>query len=364
MENMNEADLWPYAGTGRTLSERKAQYEPDHPITMPDARDTELSESADKYVADAELRAAVNVALILGQPLLITGEPGTGKTQLAWSIAYELELPYGKVKDATAKDSRTDQAKRNRPLVFHTKTTSTARDLFYHYDALQHFQDVQLRRQKEVKEYITFEALGTAILLSDSPRKSREYLPEELHFEKSVRSVVLIDEIDKAPRDLPNDILNEIDEMEFEVKQLDAGFKASKDMRPIIILTSNSEKNLPDAFLRRCVFHHISFPEELTSLKKIVDQRLKARYLTEQMRINAIEHFQRIRALKASLQKAPATAELLTWLRVLEDWQLDVSLKENQQAIIESYAALAKNADDRVTIIKELWSQSPPSSED
>src|SRR5262249_13584621 len=144
------------------------------------------------YIAEDGLRDAVNVALALGQPLLLTGEPGTGKTQLASSLAYELELPG--------------------PLVFNTKTTSSARDLFYRYDSLSHFRDVQFKEKDPIVDhYITYEALGQAILLSLQPNEVKDLLPEKLQGLGPTRSVVLIDEIDKAPRDLPNDVLIEIE---------------------------------------------------------------------------------------------------------------------------------------------------------
>ncbi|NIM17308.1 MAG: AAA family ATPase, partial [Candidatus Aminicenantes bacterium] len=152
------------------------------------------------YIAGEGLRNAVNVALALGQPLLITGEPGTGKTQLADSIAWELGLPV---------------------MEFHTKTTSAAVDLFYQYDALRRFQDAQVpeKKQLNIDDYITYQALGNAILLTMPPAEANKYLPEELQGIGPTRSVVLIDEIDKAPRDLPNDVLDEIEKMRFTVKE-------------------------------------------------------------------------------------------------------------------------------------------------
>src|SRR5262249_35311543 len=140
------------------------------------------------YLADSGLRDALNVALALGQPLLVTGEPGTGKTQFAASAAHELGLLP--------------------PLTFHTKTTSIATDLFYKYDALRHFHDSQFRKETvHTENYIAYEALGLAILLSMPSPDADAYLPERLRDRGPLRSVVLIDEIDKAPRDLPNDVL-------------------------------------------------------------------------------------------------------------------------------------------------------------
>ncbi|MFN9290909.1 MAG: AAA family ATPase, partial [Planctomyces sp.] len=217
--------------------------------------------SGSAYLADQGLRDAVNVALTLGDPLLLTGEAGCGKTQLAASIAYEFDL--------------------GPPLVFNAKSTSGARDLFYRYDSLRHFHDIQVRGTRELKsvdirrlrpvasktsterraerpkpvnvlDYIDFQALGLAVLLSKPPEEVAAYLKPRDRDRGPRRSVVLIDEIDKAPRDLPNDLLNEIEEMEFTVPEIGKRFQAEAGYRPIVIITSNTQKNLPEAFLRRC----------------------------------------------------------------------------------------------------------------
>jgi len=280
------------------------------------------------YIAEKGLRDAVNVALALGQPLLVTGEPGTGKTQLAYSLAYELDL--------------------SAPLVFQTKTTSTAKDLFYRYDALGHFHDAQFRKEDSaIENYIAYEALGLAILLSLNPAEANPHLPEPRRDNGPVRSVVLIDEIDKAPRDLPNDVLNEIENMSFMVKETGKTFSADQSYRPILVLTSNSEKNLPDAFLRRCVFYHISFPDG-ERLKEIVQSRLRfSSDFTPQMLDHAIHHFEEIREM--ALKKKPATAEFLAWTQILEKMQLDVAnLKPGEaEALAFSYSILAKSKEDK-----------------
>jgi len=280
------------------------------------------------YLADSGLRDAVNVSLSLGQPLLLTGEPGTGKTQLAASIAHEFGLP--------------------RPLVFNVKTTSTAKDLFYQYDAIRHFQDSHFGgKALRVDDYISFEAFGLAILLAKDPIQVDEFLRPEHRGRGPTRAVVLIDEIDKAPRDLPNDLLNEIEAMSFTVKETRRTFTADPRYHPIVVLTSNSEKNLPDAFLRRCVFYHIPFPDE-QQLRRIIERRLPPTSLFTPLMIeNAIKEFLRIRRT-FDLKKLPATAELLGWVRILADLQIDLENPKPGQieSVIMSYSVLAKTKED------------------
>ncbi|MBF0452511.1 MAG: MoxR family ATPase [Candidatus Magnetomorum sp.] len=264
------------------------------------------------YLASPGLKHAVNVALTLGQPLLVTGEPGTGKTQLASSIAYEFShLPDREI-----------------PLFkFHVKSTSVAQDLFYQYDAIRRFQDSHdTNKTIDPKKYIDFKALGLAILLTLPPEKANEYLPQQYHkYQKDgrpTRSVILLDEIDKAPRDLPNDILVEIENMAFSVKEIEREdpFEADKTYRPIVVITSNSEKNLPDAFLRRCVYYHIPFPDP-ESLKRMIKSRFQdypemKTLLTDDF-IDAVNaHFKDIRT-RLDLKKPPATAELLAWFSII-----------------------------------------------
>ncbi|MGD2091127.1 MAG: MoxR family ATPase [Candidatus Aminicenantes bacterium] len=324
---MKELNLELYRGNGVPIDERNQVlpgYEPikdfDHPKN---------------YIAGSGLRQAVNVALALGQPLLVTGEPGSGKTQLAASIAYELNLPL---------------------LKFYTKTTSTAVDLFYRYDALRRFQDAHMSEKKplNIDDYIEYRALGQAILLTNQPGEVKDYLPENLLEKMPTRSVVLIDEIDKAPRDLPNDVLNEVEKLQFEVKETGKTFSAAERLRPILVLTSNSEKNLPDAFLRRCIFYHIPFPSQ-EQLIEIVEKRFAPyREFTTQHIDAAVEVFLKIRSV--DLKKRPATAEFLGWLQVLQALSLepaDIKTGKNE-ALALSLSILAKSREDLDTLKKFL----------
>jgi len=293
-----------YKGDGSTLEARQQ--------AVPSFQAPARLENPEGYVASPALRDAVNVAIALGQPLLLTGEPGTGKTRLAHSIAYEIGLA--------------------KPYVFYTKTSSVARDLFYTYDSLGHFHDVQLKEKPglSAKDYISYQALGQAII--DSPTQ---------------RAVVLIDEIDKAPRDLPNDILNELEEMSFTVRETGESFEATPAHRPILVFTSNSEKNLPDAFLRRVVYYHIPFPDRDT-LEQIVRKRLSISPEFEQnMLADAITHFMDIRA-NQGLRKPPATAELLAWIHILDREGINVKgdVSSQVEKIAMSYSLLAKNQED------------------
>ena len=265
------------------------------------------------YTPSEQLRDAVNVALVLGQPLLITGEPGTGKTQLAYHIAHFFGL--------------------GAPLVFTAQTTSLAKDLFYTYDALGHFQYNQNHKAAlstaEIEEqFIHYNALGNAI-------------------KQNKRMVVLIDEIDKAPRDLPNDILFAIENLTFRVNEINQSFQADDRYRPIIVITSNSEKNLPDAFMRRVVYHHITFPGP-GDLLHILSQKTDDIPLTDLQRL--IDHFFNIRNL--SLRKPPSTAELIYWVLLLQKVNFPIgkinkvlSLQE-RNLLLSTYAVLAKNKED------------------
>ncbi|KPA17453.1 ATPase AAA [Candidatus Magnetomorum sp. HK-1] len=292
------------------------------------------------YIAEQGLCDAINVALALGQPLIVTGEPGTGKTVLASSIAHEYSLPD--------------------PLEFHTKTTSTAKDLFYQYDALRRFQDSQISKKTlNTEDYLTFQPLGISILLTNPSSHYDKYLPEKYqNIKRPTRTVILIDEIDKAPRDLPNDVLIEIERMQFTIQETGKTIIADRKYRPIIVLTSNSEKNLPDAFLRRCIFYHIPFPSQ-DQLFDIVKNRFKDdsslshKYSDKSIKA-AISHFEDIR--KLNLKKKPATAEFLAWLSMLNI--LGLNPEQLTQKIASSYTVLAKTQEDLDTMIRFLKSNS------
>jgi MoxR-like ATPase len=308
---------------------------------------TQISYQPDptKYLLSEELKNAVKVAITLGQPLLVTGEPGTGKTQLAYKVAYDL--------------SRDNPNFYEKPFVFNTKTTSTATDLFYLYDAIRHFHDANIRKTTgekipNVSNYIKLQALGKAIALSNEKEIERnEFIQTSAAGPKS--SVVLIDEIDKAPRDFPNDILDEIEKFQFEIKEAE-NYKITKgeSQRIIVIMTSNSEKNLPDAFLRRCVFYHIPFPGK-EELFKIVQSHLgeDSEYAKDD---ELIKHFQKIREILT--KKKPATAELIAWLRILElknfilDGKVDFDnlTTEQKKILMISYLVLAKTKEDLETL--------------
>jgi MoxR-like ATPase len=305
-----------------------------------------LNNKASDYVADANLVKAVEIAIALGKPLLVSGEPGTGKTQLAHFVASQLHV---QTKDDTFPFLE-------KPLVFNTKSTSVASDLFYYYDAVSHFRNKNDLVPTE--QFIELCAMGQAIALTHGRRspdldgikrlKEFEKLEETPH-----SSVVLIDEIDKAPRDFPNDLLNEMEHNEFYIKELNQVVRQRKNgARMVCILTSNSEKNLPNAFLRRCVFYHIPFPDSI-KLKKIIRQRLSiddAKYDTALSK--AIEKFEEFR--KKAVNKKPATSELLDWLNILKDEgvldQLDRPDFLAEHIPPTSYSTITKSHEDLVKI--------------
>jgi len=304
---------------------------------IPKSQLSDLNNPRDYQCSD-ELMHAVNVALIMNQPLLLTGEPGSGKTQLAHRVAWELEL--------------------GPPLTFETKSNSTAQDLFYTFNALARFHAANRSDSIDVddRDFITYQALGEAIIQANTLENIKHILPSYGFVHKGPkRSVVLIDEIDKAPRDFPNDILNEIERMFFKIPQLDIKLnkksdkliEAPNDNQPIVIMTSNSEKQLPDAFLRRCVFHYIEFPDE-----KQMDNILRLRLpgIAEQSSgfiKSAISLFFKLREKDNALLKKPSTGELIIWINVMRRMAPE---KQNPMEtfgiIFKSLGTLVKNNDD------------------
>lgn len=303
--------------------------------------DRREADDPDAYIPSENLSHAVNTALGLGMPLLLTGEPGTGKTQLAYTVAQELGCPIHK---------------------FETKSTSQAKDLFYTYDALTAFK---LTDEKNPRRFIQYQALGRAILEAfpqDHPAL-QELLPINSdgslqHPGQPRRSVVLIDEIDKAPRDFPNDLLNEIDRLYFRVPELfNAGSPGAEDAsemvesryRPIIILTSNSEKGLPDPFLRRCVYYDIPFPDA-AQMETIVAARMKGLQSSSKLLEDAIDLFFKLRheGGETRLKKPPSTAELIDWIRALRlrGHGADDSLRDHPELVQQTLSALVKQSSD------------------
>ena len=228
----------------------------------------------DRYLTNLALQAAVNCALALERPLLVKGEPGTGKTLLADAIATALGLPL---------------------LTWHVKSTTRAQDGLYVYDTVQRLHDSRFGDGdvKDVGHYIRWGQMGQA-------------------FRSKGRVVLLIDEVDKADLEFPNDLLHELDRMRFRVMETEEEIIAAE--RPVVVITSNNEKELPDAFLRRCVFHFIDFPD-LELMKRIV--RVHHPALEESLVDQALEVFYQLRAL-TRLRKRPSTSELVDWLAVLQ----------------------------------------------
>jgi len=240
-----------------------------------------FSSDARLFVPGEELETAINTALAVGSPLLITGEPGTGKTQAAYYTAYKLGVEP--------------------VLHFQVKSESSAGDLLYYFDSVRYFHDANTRSNNSAHT-----------TLDKAQYVERRLLWQAFVSEKP--SVLLIDEIDKAPRDFPNDLLHELDKMEFTVAETQERITASPDMRPIVFITSNSERRLPEPFLRRCVYHNIRFNETL--VRQAVEQRQKEyAQLSPQFVEMAVRRFLALRS--RPLRKTPSTGELLVWLRVL-----------------------------------------------
>ena len=261
--------------------------------------------STDRYIASRDLEVAVNAAVAQQRPLLVKGEPGTGKTVLAHEIANALGHPL---------------------IEWHVKSTTKAQQGLYEYDAVSRLRDGQLgdERVKDISNYIVRGKLWEA-------------------FESEKQTVVLIDEVDKADIEFPNDLLLELDRMQFFVYETRQTIKAQH--RPIVIITSNNEKELPDAFLRRCFFHYIRFPDRET-----MEQIVQAHYpdIKQELAREALTVFFKIREVPG-LKKKPATSELLDWLKLLmiEDLAPEVLRSKDQTVVIPPlHGALLKNEQD------------------
>jgi MoxR-like ATPase len=322
------------------MSSQSLIYSEEPPQTRPPPRELprfifDGTNAPEGYLPDQGLVDAVNVSLILRQPLLVTGEPGTGKSQLAHSVAFQLGLPP--------------------PIIFETKSTAVARDLFYSFDNVGRFRSSQIQSASDdPRLFINYNALGLAIILAANKDEVAEYLPPTFEHDGPRRSVVLIDEVDKAPRDFPNDILNELERFYFRVPELgSATVSAQSDYRPIVIMTSNSEKSLPDAFLRRCVFYNIPFPDDVR-LERIVISRLGERLQPGSPLVrDAIAFIEVLRAEESALRKRPGTAELLNWIVAMFQFGCapETPIKDQGGLVSRSLSTLSKISEDQSLII-------------
>ncbi|MEH6504009.1 MAG: MoxR family ATPase [Cycloclasticus sp.] len=265
---------------------------------------TNRFEGTSNYVATEELKMAVNAALTLERPLLIKGEPGTGKTQLALEVAKSLDAPL---------------------IEWHIKSTTKAHQGLYEYDAVSRLRDSQLgdERVHDIANYIVKGKIWEA-------------------FNSEKRAILLIDEIDKADIEFPNDLLQELDRMEFYVYETQELVKAKH--RPLIIITSNNEKELPDAFLRRCFFHYIRFPE-VDTMQQIVNVHFPD--LKKDLLAEALGLFFDVRQV-AGLKKKPSTSELLDWIKLLlsEDLSAETLRDDDKNLLPKMHGALLKNEQD------------------
>ena len=265
----------------------------------------------DSYISTEDLSMAVNAAIELEKPLLIKGEPGTGKTMLAEQVAESLDMPL---------------------IEWHIKSTTKAKQGLYEYDAVTRLRDSQLgdERVKDISNYIQKGKMWEA-------------------FTSENRAVLLVDEIDKADIEFPNDLLQELDKMAFYVYE--TGQTISAKQRPVVIITSNNEKDLPDAFLRRCFFHHIAFPDR-DVLEKIISVHIPK--IKKKLLKDAMDIFFDIRKVPG-LKKKPSTSELIDWLKLIvsDDIAQEVIASKNSNLVPPLYGALLKNEQD-VELLQRL----------
>lgn len=287
---------------------------------IPEKDPATMAIGREPYLASDELQDAVNLAIALGRPLLLQGDPGAGKTRLANAVAFALGLPLEEA---------------------YIKSTSRAQDLLYVYDAVRRLYDAQLQqddiadrmRVRDIREYIRLGPLGRAIARAKYGR----------------RSIVLIDEIDKADIDFPNDLLQELDRLEFEIPEA-PGLRYSvpdgrPDLRPIIFVTNNEEKTLPAAFLRRCIFHYVEFPND----RKYLDQILAMHEVGElELRTEAIDVLLRLREL--DLTKKPGLSELLDWVGYLHA----IETPPEEVVRLPQLGALLKQRGDQLRALDRL----------
>ncbi|WP_046007305.1 AAA family ATPase [Pseudoalteromonas rubra] len=271
-----------------------------------------MFKGTESYIASTALQQAVNAAVLLEKPLLIKGEPGTGKTLLAEELAKSLDTEL---------------------IQWHIKSTTKAQQGLYEYDAVSRLRDSQLgdARVHDIGNYIIKGKLWQA-------------------FTQAKRPVLLIDEIDKADIEFPNDLLLELDRMEFHVYE--TGEQVKAQVRPIVIITSNNEKELPDAFLRRCFFHYIDFPDK-EEMQAIIDVHFPA--IKPRLVKQALEVFFELRSV-AGLKKKPSTSELLDWLKLLLAEDIDPETLQDRShkgGLMPMFGALLKNEQD-VTLLEKL----------